>query len=107
MNTAKKNNTVHVVSLYFLFCFVCNMVFNKQFSSYDNCQSYLRKSSINMLWDISAGLKFIHQDLIHGHLHGGNNDLMDSIIFIRIIQENHMFLGYYKYIKITMFLKNF
>ncbi|RIA88620.1 kinase-like domain-containing protein, partial [Glomus cerebriforme] len=28
---------------------------------------------INMLWAISAGLNFIHeQNLVHGHLHGGN-----------------------------------
>ena len=28
---------------------------------------------INMLWDISSGVNFIHQlGIIHGNLHGGN-----------------------------------
>src|SRR5688572_10134639 len=47
----------------------------------EDLYSYLNESMgalcwrdiIDMLWSISAGLDFIHgNDLVHGHLHGGN-----------------------------------
>jgi serine/threonine protein kinase len=53
--------------------FVMKYYKNGNLYSYLDTRVLCWRDIVDMLWSISNGLDFIHkQDLVHGHLHGGN-----------------------------------